>query len=705
MEERSFFYRYCIIFSNSFPKLFDFFEKALKENNFDTQYFVKGEKTFICISQTNEQRMLKEAENLKIKKPMGKELDKKNIDYENKEYFIAEKYIEYFPSKEYIEFNESIKKKTNKDPPIKKRYGLGLFTEREMLEIEKSLLENIQITNKDEFNELISTELKVLNINQNQKPLIEENSLFNTLISNKIIEDYFPLHISNFFNPQSISINFGDEINLNLIRAYYNDEILLYFSWLEHYTKYTFIPAILSAAVHFACRLYFKGKSAEFLHIIQTFGMILWIQIFIAFWHKKETEIKNKLNKNDEGYLDNDKKDLMDNYSGERSKVKGYFISIGVTLVCFCVAIYFNIVSLNIRGLIPEGKHQFLVIEKYKKEREKGYSSPWYIMLGRMFAILILDDIYDSINKILTVKENHKTKTQYYNSYIIKKFLFESFNFFFEVFYVSLVVDNPNETAKAIKYYFYTGKYLKIVYELAYPYLFSDDENKSKEEKKKSLIKEQKEEDKKNDDKKEEVKNEEEKIEDKKDELKNDENKKEEEKEEKKEGKKKDEPKEKENDEKKFLLGLKIDETEVIRQQQLSQFNPFSEYYPLIKDFCFMTLFASSAFLAPLLVHINNNIITQKSIKNFFEKRRRPEMNKLRNIYAWKYIIEGIGIISLIINILYCNTFISSFKGNNYFIIGEIIAIFIIVAFRFLFSSYNNWGKIYNKRKISVKED
>ena len=574
-----------------------------------------------------------------------------------------------------------------------------------MLEIEKSLLENIQMTNKDEFNELISTELKVLNINQSQKPLIKENSLFNTLISNKIIEDYFPLHISNFFNPQSISINFGDEINLNLIRAYYNDEVLLYFSWLEHYTKYTFIPAILSAAVYFACRLYFKGKSAEFLHIIQTFGMILWIQIIIVFWYKKETEIKNKLNKNDEGYLDNDKKDLMDNYSGERSKVKGYFISIGVTLVCFCVAIYFNIVSLNIRGLIPEGKHQFLVIEKYKKEREKGYSSPWYIMLGRMFAILILDDIYDSINKILTVKENHKTKTQYYNSYIIKKFLFESFNFFFEVFYVSFVVDNPNETAKAIKYYFYTGKYLKIVYELAYPYLFADDENKSKEEKKKSLIKEQKEEDKKNDDKKEEVKNEEEKIEDKKDELKNDENKKEEEKEEKKEGKKKDEPKEKENDEKKFLLGLKIDETEVIRQQQLSQFNSFSEYYPLIKDFCFMTLFASSAFLAPLLVHINNNIITQKSIKNFFEKRRRPEMNKLRNIYAWKYIIEGIGIISLIINILYCNTFISSFRENNYFIIGEIIAIFIIVAFRFLFSSYNNWGEIYNKRKISVKED
>ena len=115
MEERSFFYRYCIIFSNSFPKLFDFFEKALKENNFDTQFFIKVEKTFICISQTNEQRMLKEAENLKIKKPVEKELDKKNINYENKEYFIAEKYIQYFPSKEYVEFNESITKKTNKD--------------------------------------------------------------------------------------------------------------------------------------------------------------------------------------------------------------------------------------------------------------------------------------------------------------------------------------------------------------------------------------------------------------------------------------------------------------------------------------------------------------------------------------------------------------------------------------------------------------
>ena len=72
MEERSFFYRYCIIIPTSFPKLIEYFEKSLKEYDFDIQSFEERKSKYICISQTNENRLLKEAENLKIKKPIKK---------------------------------------------------------------------------------------------------------------------------------------------------------------------------------------------------------------------------------------------------------------------------------------------------------------------------------------------------------------------------------------------------------------------------------------------------------------------------------------------------------------------------------------------------------------------------------------------------------------------------------------------------------
>ena len=763
MEERSFFYRYCIIIPTSFPKLIEFLEKSLKEYDFDIQSFEEKKSKYICISQTNEQRLLNQAENLKIKKPIKKleqneiqSLDQRIIDLESKDYFIAEKYKEYFPSKEYNEFYNAVTKNNKKDD-TKKRYGLGLFTESEMLNLEKSILENIPITNREEFDELIATEyeknssslLKNLNIKSNKKILIEENSLFNTFINHEIIKDSFPLHISNF-NKQLSTINFGQEVNPNLIRSYFNDELALYFSWLCHFTKYIFFPAVLTAVIYIICRINFKGKNADLLHIFQTFIITFWTQIFIVFWYKKETAFKilwdndsKEYDKADERkeYIINNKADIIDNNNAEQSKIKRYLNSFGVTLIFFCIATYFNIVLLNIRNLIPEDRHQFLVIQKYKKQREKGYSSPWYVMMGRIFAISFLDSIYDSVNKGLTDKENHRTKTQYYNSYIIKKFIFESYSYFFEIFYVSLILNNPVETSRAIKFYFYTGKYFRLIYELivkmVVPFfgavLFMKDESEVKEGENKKKIK--KEEDKKEKEneikeeikKKEEIKEKEKDKEDEsKEEIKEKENepikeKEDEPKEEikEKENDKKDEPKEEEddkknepkkkgneegNDEKRFLLGLEIDKKEVIKQSGLSQFKSFSEYYPFIKDFCLMTVLASSAYLGPILVYINNSFNIQGNLKKFSENKRRPEVYRKKNIGGWKYIIESIGIMSIITNIMFCYSYKNTFGENNYFLIGEIVVVLIIISFRLLFSSDYSWIKTYKLRKISDKK-
>ena len=95
------------------------------------QSFEEGKRRYICLCQTNEQRMLKEAENLQIKKPKYKEipkdeallLDKRIIEQEKKEYFVSEKFIEYIPSKEFTEFFELLYG-SNKKKDINKRYGL-----------------------------------------------------------------------------------------------------------------------------------------------------------------------------------------------------------------------------------------------------------------------------------------------------------------------------------------------------------------------------------------------------------------------------------------------------------------------------------------------------------------------------------------------------------------------------------------------------
>ena len=97
MEERSFFYRYCIVIPTSYPKIIQYLETVLKQNDFDVQSFEEKKKKYICLSQNNEKRMLEEAQSLKLKKPtnLSKEdeatlqtyLDQRIIDLEKNQDF------------------------------------------------------------------------------------------------------------------------------------------------------------------------------------------------------------------------------------------------------------------------------------------------------------------------------------------------------------------------------------------------------------------------------------------------------------------------------------------------------------------------------------------------------------------------------------------------------------------------------------------
>ena len=183
-----------------------------------------------------------------------------------------------------------------------------------MLCIEKSILENIPISNLDEFNEILSSEenkndsplLKEINEIKNKKRIIEENSLFNTLISYSIIEDYFALHIGDFF--LKIKKKFATKENPNLIRSYFNDEVGLYFAWLYHYTKFIFIPAIIATIIYFINKFVIKGKIAEMLNIFYALGMTIWVQIFIIFWNRKESSYKFLWDNDSKEYEKEDKR-------------------------------------------------------------------------------------------------------------------------------------------------------------------------------------------------------------------------------------------------------------------------------------------------------------------------------------------------------------------------------------------------------------
>jgi hypothetical protein len=117
-----------------------------------------------------------------------------------------------------------------------------------------------------------------------------------------------------------------------------------------------------------------------------------------------------------------------------------------------------------------------------------------------------------------------------------------------------------------------------------------------------------------------------------------------------------------------------------------------------------MTVFAANAYLGPILIYINNSFSIGDNLKKFSENKRRPDIYRKKNLGPWKYIIESIGIMSIITNIMFCDSYKNTFGENNYFFIGEIVSILIIISFRLLFSSDYSWVKTYNLRKISDKK-
>ena len=663
MEERSFYYRYCIVIPTSFSKMYQYVEECLKSYDFSIQSFDERKKKYICIGQKNEKRILEQAENLKIKKPKNNPekdsensiLDKRIIDLENKEYFKNKNFNDYVPNKEYYDlYYDLSKNKKDEDNENNKRYGLGLFTESEMLYIEKSILENIPITDIAKFKELLLETNK-----KNKNNLIYENSLFDTLINCHIILDHFPLHISDLSNKLSKKIiTMKATMPYNLLRSYLNDEIALYFCWIEHYTKFLTIPALISIIVFLLSKIVSK-KINEILYIIYAFGIIIWVQFFIVFWNRKESELKVLWdNDNMEYENENKRKEFVGEirksiitgkdelYYPEKKKLINYSISGGITLLFISFALFIHIISLNLRLLIPDERKSYLLMPRYKKfgrEKLEKNSLTKLIVPIKNIILGIFGAIFDKVNKYLTNKENHRSKTHHYNSYIIKKFIFESLNYFFDMFYIAFALSNLNETTETIKSFLYLNEILRIMTELIIPLI-------------KNMIYTGN-------------------------------------------------IKEKEDlNETRLMLDKNVDKKEILKQANFLIFNPYYEYYPLIQEFCFMTLFAFCVPLTPILLFITNNIEMRSDYTKVCLITRRPEVIKKKNIGAWKYIIEFIGIMSIITNVMFCYLYNFTNGETKYsmitFTLWEHFLILIIVIFRFFFPLSSQWVRIYKARKF-----
>ena len=82
-----------------------------------------------------------------------------------------------------------------------------------------------------------------------------------------------------------------------------------------------------------------------------------------------------------------------------------------------------------------------------------------------------MGDIFSKINTKITNLENHKTDESYNNSFIIKKFIFNTANSFFSIFYLVFILQDLDETSLSIRTSLYSSEFNRIKDETIVPNL------------------------------------------------------------------------------------------------------------------------------------------------------------------------------------------------------------------------------------------
>ena len=86
--------------------------------------------------------------------------------------------------------------------------------------------------------------------------------------------------------------------------------------------------------------------------------------------------------------------------------------------------------------------------------------------------------------------------------------------------------------------------------------------------------------------------------------------------------------------------------------EEIDRLHLFDEYIELVIQYGYVTLFAASFPLAPVLALINNIFEIRLDAYKYTTQMRRPIGDQARDIGIWSNILEGITYMSILFNVV-----------------------------------------------------
>ena len=212
------------------------------------------------------------------------------------------------------------------------------------------------------------------------------------------------------------------------IRNYCGEQVALYFAWLDYYTTWLIMPAVIGVIV-FLFQLIRGGPDKTVLVVFYSFFIVLYFTCFVEFWKRKEVSLAYQwdvmnFEETEEARDEYVPENTVDGKTPTHKRLIKLVVS-GTVVTSLIISVIFSTLSILYLKLV------------LSHEERMGKRGAIVAALINTFSIMTFSIVYKWIATKLTDFENHRTQTMYDDSLLIKNFLFECFNNYFALFFIA----------------------------------------------------------------------------------------------------------------------------------------------------------------------------------------------------------------------------------------------------------------------------
>eukprot|EP00026_Physarum_polycephalum_P003265 Phypoly_transcript_03275.p1 GENE.Phypoly_transcript_03275~~Phypoly_transcript_03275.p1 ORF type:complete len:739 (+),score=105.38 Phypoly_transcript_03275:250-2466(+) len=277
-----------------------------------------------------------------------------------------------------------------------------------------------------------------------------------------VIEKVYPLHensakkkiIDNFCK----SRNPFTKLPLDDLRSYFGEEISFYLAWLAFYTKWLGYASIVGIVVSI---IGWSFKQSDYWQNA-TYSVFIgvWATLFLEFW-KRERNVRafqwNMLDYEQEethrpGFIGEEKigayskgvfiplrKDEIYGISPPKT-VRNFPIE--TTRTRMAVGLSFVITLCILVGIATFAVLTFRILVEHSKIKNPNYWATGVGGVSNAVIIMILNKVYRYVAVKLNDWENHRTQSTYTDNLLIKIFLFQFVNSYTSLYYIAFFKRN-----------------------------------------------------------------------------------------------------------------------------------------------------------------------------------------------------------------------------------------------------------------------